>query len=62
MSEGSLKFITCIGKYMMLYLNLLEKNRDLWTLEKDYTYVRTDERDPPIYKNNYARLYIFCAH
>jgi hypothetical protein len=47
---------------MMLYLNLLEKNRDLWTLEKDYTYVRTDERDPPIYKNNYARLYIFCAH
>ncbi|XP_062212069.1 calcineurin-binding protein 1-like isoform X1 [Phragmites australis] len=44
LSESSRKFITCIRKYMILYLNLLEKNRDLWTLEKAYTYLRTDKR------------------
>ncbi|KAG8062156.1 hypothetical protein GUJ93_ZPchr0003g16628, partial [Zizania palustris] len=44
LSESSRKFITCIRKYMILYLNLLEKNRDLWTLERAYTYLRTDKR------------------
>ncbi|CAM0875407.1 unnamed protein product [Alopecurus aequalis] len=44
LSESSRKFITCIRKYMILYLNLLEKNMDLWTLEKAYTYLRTDKR------------------
>ncbi|CAN6309808.1 unnamed protein product [Urochloa humidicola] len=44
LSESSRKFITCIRKYMIFYLNLLEKNRDLWTLEKAYTYLRTDKR------------------
>ncbi|KAL5683471.1 hypothetical protein ACJX0J_009856, partial [Zea mays] len=44
LSESSRKFITCIRKYMILYLNLLEKNTDLWTLEKAYTYLRTDKR------------------
>ncbi|KAL6637625.1 hypothetical protein ACP70R_025197 [Stipagrostis hirtigluma subsp. patula] len=44
LSESSRKFITCIRKYMILYLSLLEKNRDLWTLEKAYTYLRTDKR------------------
>uniref|UniRef100_K4A4Q4 Uncharacterized protein n=1 Tax=Setaria italica TaxID=4555 RepID=K4A4Q4_SETIT len=44
LSESSRKFITCIRKYMIFYLNLLEKNKDLWTLEKAYTYLRTDKR------------------
>ncbi|KAF0927405.1 hypothetical protein E2562_032713 [Oryza meyeriana var. granulata] len=44
LSESSRKFITCIRKYMILYLELLEKNRDLWTLERAYTYLRTDKR------------------
>ncbi|OEL37163.1 hypothetical protein BAE44_0001817 [Dichanthelium oligosanthes] len=44
LSESSRKFITCIRKYMIFYLDLLEKNRDLWTLEKAYTYLRTDRR------------------
>jgi hypothetical protein len=60
LSESSRKFITCIRKYMILYLNLLEKNTDLWTLEKAYTYLRTDKRVPPNY-TNYARLYFFCT-
>lgn len=44
LSESSRKFISCIRKYMLLYLNLLEKTRDLVTLEKAYTYLRTDKR------------------
>ncbi|XP_008796639.2 calcineurin-binding protein 1 [Phoenix dactylifera] len=44
LSESSRKFITCIRKYMLLYLNLLEKTGDLWTLERAYTYLRTDKR------------------
>ncbi|VAI01133.1 unnamed protein product [Triticum turgidum subsp. durum] len=44
LSESSRKFITCIRKYMILYLDLLEKNMDLWTLERAYTYLRTDKR------------------
>ncbi|PNT74299.1 uncharacterized protein LOC100823822 isoform X2 [Brachypodium distachyon] len=44
LSESSRKFITCIRKYMILYLNLLEKNSDLSTLERAYTYLRTDKR------------------
>ena len=35
---------------MIFYLNMLEKNRDLWTLEKAYTYLRTDKRVLPNYK------------
>jgi calcineurin-binding protein cabin-1 len=35
---------------MLLYLNLLEKNRDMSTLEKAYTYLRTDKRVPSDYK------------
>ncbi|XP_072951059.1 calcineurin-binding protein 1 isoform X2 [Typha angustifolia] len=44
LSESSRKFITCIRKYMLLYLNLLEKTGDLCTLEKAYLYLRTDKR------------------
>jgi hypothetical protein len=34
---------------MLLYLTLLEENKDLWTLEKAYTYLRTDKRVPSDY-------------
>ena len=61
LSESSRKFITCIRKYMILYLNLLEKNRDLWTLEKAYTYLRTDKRVPPNYRITMSG-YIFYLH
>lgn len=62
LSESSRKFITCIRKYMILYLNLLEKNRDLWTLERAYTYLRTDKRVPPNNHNNDVELYLFCGY
>ncbi|WOL15244.1 hypothetical protein Cni_G24025 [Canna indica] len=44
LSESSRKFITCVRKYMLFYLNLLEKTRDLWTLERAYVYLKTDKR------------------
>ncbi|XP_078148770.1 tetratricopeptide repeat (TPR)-like superfamily protein isoform X3 [Carex rostrata] len=44
LSESSRKFISCIRKYMLLYLNLLERIRDLPTLERAYSYLRTDKR------------------
>ncbi|XP_039139990.1 calcineurin-binding protein 1 isoform X1 [Dioscorea cayenensis subsp. rotundata] len=44
LSESSRKFITCIRKYILLYLNLLEKTGDLCTLERAYIYLRTDKR------------------
>lgn len=44
LSESSRKFITCIRKYILLYLNILEKTGDLWMLEKAYIYLRTDKR------------------
>lgn len=44
LSESSRKFISCIRKYILLYLNLLEKTGDLSTLERAYIYLRTDKR------------------
>ncbi|ONK75416.1 uncharacterized protein A4U43_C03F16620 [Asparagus officinalis] len=44
LSESSRKFITCIRKYILLYLTLLEKTGDLCTLERAYVYLRTDKR------------------
>ncbi|KAJ0982851.1 hypothetical protein J5N97_011106 [Dioscorea zingiberensis] len=44
LSESSRKFITCIRKYILLYLILLEKTGDLCTLERAYIYLRTDKR------------------
>ncbi|KAJ3687084.1 hypothetical protein LUZ61_016248 [Rhynchospora tenuis] len=44
LSESSRKFISCIRKYMLLYLNLLERTCDLSTLERAYNYLRTDKR------------------
>lgn len=42
--ESSRKFITCIRKYTLLYLNLLETTGDLSTLERAYMSLRTDKR------------------
>lgn len=42
--ESSRKFISCIRKYLFLYLELLDKAKDLCTLERAYTYLRTDRR------------------
>ncbi|XP_077210122.1 tetratricopeptide repeat (TPR)-like superfamily protein isoform X2 [Tasmannia lanceolata] len=42
--ESSRKFITCIRKYTMLYLNLLERTGDFCTLDRAYTSLRTDKR------------------
>ncbi|ERN03626.1 hypothetical protein AMTR_s00042p00226140 [Amborella trichopoda] len=42
--ESSRKFITCIRKYILLYLTLLEKTEDFGTLERAYSSLRTDKR------------------
>ncbi|KAF3781600.1 hypothetical protein EJ110_NYTH36544, partial [Nymphaea thermarum] len=42
--ESSRKFITCIRKYTLLYLHLLEKSGDFSTLERAYSSLRTDRR------------------
>jgi hypothetical protein len=44
---------------MIMYLNLLEKNLDLWTLERAYTYLRTDKRVPPNYQHGDFNTYLF---
>lgn len=42
--ESSRKFITCIRKYVLFYTFLLEESKDLSTLERAYSYIRTDKR------------------
>ncbi|KAG9157281.1 hypothetical protein Leryth_004949 [Lithospermum erythrorhizon] len=42
--ESSRKFITCIRKYVLLYLNLLEEMGDICTLDRAYISLRTDKR------------------
>ncbi|CAA7407719.1 unnamed protein product [Spirodela intermedia] len=42
--ESSRKFITCIRKYVLFYTFLLEQTKDLPTLERAYSYIRTDKR------------------
>ncbi|PKA54347.1 hypothetical protein AXF42_Ash000180 [Apostasia shenzhenica] len=44
LSESSRKFITCIRKYILFYLNLLGRTGDLSTLERAYVYLRTDKK------------------
>ncbi|XP_042375103.1 calcineurin-binding protein 1-like isoform X1 [Zingiber officinale] len=44
LSESSRKFITCVRKYLLFYLNLLEKTGELSTLERAYSYIKTDKR------------------
>ncbi|XP_043721210.1 calcineurin-binding protein 1 [Telopea speciosissima] len=42
--ESSRKYITCIRKYILLYLKLLEETGDLFTLERAYVSLRADKR------------------
>ncbi|KAJ4958761.1 hypothetical protein NE237_025872 [Protea cynaroides] len=42
--ESSRKFITCIRKYILLYLKLLEETGDLFTLDRAYVSLRADKR------------------
>ncbi|KAK8963966.1 hypothetical protein KSP40_PGU011594 [Platanthera guangdongensis] len=44
LSESSRKFITCIRKYILFYLDLLGWSGDLSTLERAYAYLRTDKK------------------
>ncbi|XP_074317370.1 calcineurin-binding protein 1 [Silene latifolia] len=42
--ESSRKFITCIRKYLLFYLRLLEETGDICTLDRAYVSIRTDKR------------------
>ncbi|XP_019417035.1 PREDICTED: uncharacterized protein LOC109328168 isoform X1 [Lupinus angustifolius] len=42
--ESSRKFITCIRKYLLFYLKLLEETGDRFTLERAYITLRGDKR------------------
>ncbi|KAG9455727.1 hypothetical protein H6P81_000235 [Aristolochia fimbriata] len=44
LSESSRKFITCIRKYLLLYLSLLQKSGDCYTLDRAYGSIRNDKR------------------
>ncbi|KAL3744449.1 hypothetical protein ACJRO7_013676 [Eucalyptus globulus] len=42
--ESSRKFITCIRKYLLFYLKLLEESKDICTLDKAFVSIRADKR------------------
>ncbi|XP_004291149.1 PREDICTED: uncharacterized protein LOC101292862 [Fragaria vesca subsp. vesca] len=42
--ESSRKFITCIRKYLLFYLKLLEETGDICTLDRAYISLRSDKR------------------
>ncbi|XP_007012204.2 PREDICTED: uncharacterized protein LOC18588015 isoform X2 [Theobroma cacao] len=42
--ESSRKFITCIRKYLLFYLKLLEETGDICTLDRAYVSLRSDKR------------------
>ncbi|KAM7276892.1 hypothetical protein ACFE04_018758 [Oxalis oulophora] len=44
LAESSRKFITCIRKYLLFYLKLLEETGDICTLERAYASLRADKR------------------
>ncbi|GJU18335.1 tetratricopeptide repeat-like superfamily protein [Tanacetum coccineum] len=44
LAESSRKFITCIRKYILFYMKLLEETGDISTLERAYTAMRADKR------------------
>ncbi|XP_060208376.1 calcineurin-binding protein 1-like [Lycium barbarum] len=44
LAESSRKFITCIRKYILFYLKLLEETGDICTLDRAYFCLRTDKR------------------
>ncbi|MQM21597.1 hypothetical protein Taro_054641 [Colocasia esculenta] len=67
--ESSRKFITCIRKYILFYTDLLEKTKDLYTLERAYSYVRTDKRFSlclgdiaPIILGRYIKVLVSSMH
>ncbi|XP_011081728.1 uncharacterized protein LOC105164707 [Sesamum indicum] len=44
LAESSRKFITCIRKYILFYLKLLEETGDVSTLDRAYISLRSDKR------------------
>ncbi|CAI9277317.1 unnamed protein product [Lactuca saligna] len=44
LAESSRKFITCIRKYILFYMKLLEETGDISTLERAYISIRADKR------------------
>ncbi|PIN24718.1 hypothetical protein CDL12_02541 [Handroanthus impetiginosus] len=44
LAESSRKFITCIRKYILFYLKLLEETGDVSTLDRAYISLRVDKR------------------
>ncbi|KAL2642164.1 hypothetical protein R1flu_009751 [Riccia fluitans] len=44
MPESSRKFITCVRKYLILYLSLCEQNGDIYTLERAFTSLKADKK------------------
>ncbi|EPS68221.1 hypothetical protein M569_06550, partial [Genlisea aurea] len=44
LAESSRKFITCIRKYLLFYLKLLEETGDVSLLERAYVFLRVDKR------------------
>ncbi|XP_071917630.1 calcineurin-binding protein 1 isoform X2 [Coffea arabica] len=47
LAESSRKFITCIRKYILFYLKLLEETGDVSTLDRAHVSLRSDKRFSP---------------
>jgi len=69
--ESSRKFITCIRKYLLFYLKLLEETGDRCILERSYAALRADKRVNSIVliyclstsvNNNCYNLCFICSH
>lgn len=50
MPESSRKFITCVRKYLLLYLSLCERTGDISTLERAHVNLRADKKVISIYQ------------
>ncbi|KAL2548434.1 Tetratricopeptide repeat (TPR)-like superfamily protein [Forsythia ovata] len=66
LAESSRKFITCIRKYMLFYLKLLEETGEISTLDRAYISLRADKRFSlcledlvPVALGRYIRALIF---
>ncbi|CAH9121246.1 unnamed protein product [Cuscuta epithymum] len=67
LAESSRKFITCIRKYILFYLRLLEENGDVSTLDRAYISLRADKRFSlcledliPVVLGRYIMALILC--
>ncbi|KAJ4708134.1 Tetratricopeptide repeat (TPR)-like superfamily protein [Melia azedarach] len=67
--ESSRKFITCIRKYLLFYLKLLEETGDVCTLERAYVSLRADKRFSlcvedlvPVALGRYIRALLLTMH